>query len=334
MKKALIIFSTILMLAGAAGALFYQELQRFGGRPLQNNAAGKMIEIPAGEGLNALAKRLFDGGIVGSPLKFKLLARWRGEDKRIQAGEYLLSPSMSPNRILDITVSGRVYLHRLTVPEGYTLRQIAANVARAGLGSEAGFLQAASDPALLKSYGINAKSFEGYLFPDTYSFAKNATPKKIIAAMIDRFNRIFTAAWQARAAALGFSTHEILTLASIIEKETGVPAERPLISSVFHNRLKKGMRLASDPTVIYGIEDFDGNLTRRHLKSPQPYNTYYIKGLPPGPIANPGLKAIEATLYPAATTYLYFVARKDKTHQFSTNMADHNRAVRKYQLGR
>ncbi len=132
---------------------------------------------------------------------------------------------------------------------------------------------------------------------------------------------------------MGYTVHQILTLASIIEKETGTASERPIISSVFHNRLKKGMRLETDPTVIYGIENFDGNLTRKHLRTPTPYNTYKMKGLPPGPIASPGLAAIEAALYPAETAYLFFVSRKDRTHQFSSTLAEHNRAIRKYQLG-
>lgn len=332
MKKLLILFSTILVAIGAVVAFLYADLQDFGRRPLREINAPKIVEIPAGEGLSAVARRLFDAGIISSSFKFKLLARLRGDDKRIKAGEYLLSPSISPNTILDATVAGKVYLHRLTVPEGYTLRQIAASIVKAGLGTENGFLRAATDPALVKSYGFSAGSFEGYLFPDTYSFPKQTTPAKIIAAMVERFNTVFTKGWRERAQTLGFSVHEIITLASIIEKETAVPEERPLISSVFHNRLKKGMRLESDPTVIYGIEDFDGNLTRRDLKSARPYNTYYIKGLPPGPIANPGVKAIEAALYPAETSYLYFVARKDKTHQFSANIQDHNRAVRQYQL--
>lgn len=334
LKKALLIMLTALLSTGAVVLFLYLELQHFGRRPLRENAPEKIIEIPPGEGLHATARRLSDGGIIDSPFRFTLLARLRGDDKRIKAGEYLLSAAMPPDRILETTVSGRVYLHRVTVPEGYTLRQIAANIARAGLASEKAFLAAAADAASVKSHGIAADSFEGYLFPDTYAFPKGVPPGKIVDTMLDRFNRIFKAPWRERAKALGFSVHEIVTLASIIEKETGAADERPLISSVFHNRLKRGMRLDSDPTVIYGIENFDGNLTRRHLKSPQPYNTYYIKGLPPGPIANPGLKAIEAALYPAETDYLYFVARKDKTHEFSTNVADHNRAVRKYQLGR
>jgi UPF0755 protein len=152
--------------------------------------------------------------------------------------------------------------------------------------------------------------------------------------MVQRFRETISDRWRARADELGLTLHEIVTLASIIEKETGVPEERPLIASVFHNRLRKGMRLETDPTVIYGIEDFDGNLTRKHLRTPTPYNTYLIKGLPPGPIASPGRASLEAALYPADTDYLFFVARKDRTHQFSSTLEEHQKAVRKYQLRR
>lgn len=152
--------------------------------------------------------------------------------------------------------------------------------------------------------------------------------------MVKRFWSVFKPEWKNRAKTLGFTIHQVVTLSSIIEKETGAPVERPIISSVFHNRLKRGIRLESDPTVIYGIEDFNGNITRRDLAEDTLYNTYRIKGLPPGPIANAGIESIEAALYPADTRFLYFVSKKDNTHQFSTNLKDHNMAVQKYQLGR
>ena len=181
---------------------------------------------------------------------------------------------------------------------------------------------------------IPAQTFEGYLFPDTYYFSQDVTPKQIITSMVNQFRMTFKDEWEIRAHALGFTMHEIITLASIIEKETGVASERPVIASVFHNRLRKKMRLASDPTVIYGIKVFNGNITKKDLNRLTPYNTYMIRGLPPGPIANPGAESIKAALYPAKTNLLYFVAKFDKTHQFSATLADHNRAVRKYQLKR
>jgi len=182
--------------------------------------------------------------------------------------------------------------------------------------------------------GLGAETLEGYLFPDTYFFPKDVTVEKIISTMVLRFWSIFSPAWKERAKHYGLTVHQVVTLASIIEKETGAAFERPLISSVFHNRLRKKMRLESDPTVIYGIKNFDGNLTRKHLKTRTPYNTYAIRGLPVGPIANPGRASLEAALFPEKTSFIYFVSKKDTTHHFSTNLKEHNRAVRKYQLGR
>jgi UPF0755 protein len=241
---------------------------------------------------------------------------------------------MSPIKIFDALVNGRVHLHRLTIPEGYNLKQIAAVIADTGLVSEQDILGIVHNADLAQKYDINGATFEGYLFPDTYYFPKHISPEKMIATMVKRFWTVFKPEFITQARNIGFSIHEVITLASIIEKETGVAFERPIISSVFHNRLKSKMRLETDPTVIYGIENFDGNITRKHLNTPTPYNTYKISGLPPGPIANPGLKSIEAALYPADTDFLYFVSKKDRTHHFSTNFKEHQRAVRKYQLGR
>jgi UPF0755 protein len=241
---------------------------------------------------------------------------------------------MTPAQILDMLVQGRSILYRLTIPEGYTIKQVAQEIARQGLGTAEEIQKLATDPMVAQSYAIEAQTLEGYLFPDTYYFPKDVEPLKIIAKMVEHFNTQFQPVWEQRAKELNFSVHQIVTLASIIEKETGAPSERPIIASVFHNRLKKKMRLESDPTVIYGIPKFDGNIKRHHLQTRTPYNTYKIKGLPPGPIANPGSASIEAALYPYETNFLFFVAKKDGTHQFSTNIKDHNRAVRKYQLRR
>jgi UPF0755 protein len=294
----------------------------------------KTVLVHPGQGFAATTLELQEMGIIQSPLKFKLLALIKRQDKRVKAGEYLFSPAMTPNHILNTLVSGKVQLHRFTVPEGYNLSQTASVVAMAGFGTETDFLNTAHNHRLVKKLGIDGETFEGYLFPDTYYFPKGETPEKIISTMVKRFWTVFKPQWKDRANQFGLSIHQVVTLASIIEKETGAPSERPLISSVFHNRLKKGMRLESDPTVIYGITDFDGNLTRKHLYTRTPYNTYRVRGLPPGPIANPGAKALEAALYPADTRFLYFVSKKDRTHKFSTNIKDHNKAVMKYQLRR
>lgn len=294
----------------------------------------KIVVISPGQNLSTTADYLNNTGIIKNPVKFRLLARIKGCDKKIKAGEYLLSSSMPPIQILKTMVGGKVRLYKITIPEGYNLKQIASIIAKARPGTEEEFLRTATDSCFACKHGINAETFEGYLFPDTYHFPKDMTPEKIIDAMVKRFRSVFNRKWEKRAKDLNLSIHQVVTLASIIEKETGVSLERPVISSVFHNRLKKRMRLESDPTVIYGLKNFDGNITRKHLATKTPYNTYRIKGLPPGPIANPGIKAIEAALYPADTNFLYFVSKRDMTHKFSTNIKDHNKAVRKYQLHR
>jgi UPF0755 protein len=332
-KKLLTISSAVffLLLLIVFGA--YLDLLFYAGRPGPGGGQQTIFRVERGQSLQVIAENLHRRGLIPHTYKFRILARVKGADKSIHTGEYLLSAGMPPRQILEMMAAGRVRLHKITVPEGYRLQQIAAIVETAGLVSQNDFLRAATDGALAKQMGIEADSFEGYLFPDTYYFPKNASAVQIITAMVDRLRSLFTDQWKQQADELGYTVHQILTLASIIEKETGTASERPIISSVFHNRLKKGMRLETDPTVIYGIKDFDGNLTRKHLTTRTPYNTYKIKGLPPGPIASPGLDAIEAALYPADTPYLFFVSRKDSTHHFSSTLAEHNRAIRKYQLG-
>ena len=334
MKKLVIFISIIAFGALSAGAAFFLELRHYARTPQGSDAARQTVVIEAGDGFSTVSRRLARSGLNPRPFQFAVLARLKGFDKRIMAGEYELRANMSPQALLKTLVNGRVRLYRLTIPEGYTLRQIADEAARAGFGTADAFLTAARDPARAKRYGIEARTLEGYLFPDTYRFPRTARAEQIIDAMVRRFQKVFTPRWHRRARELQMTVHEVVTLASIVEKETGAAAERPLIASVFHNRLRRGMRLETDPTVIYGIQDFNGNLTRKHLKTPTPYNTYRIRGLPPGPIASPGAASLQAALYPAETDFLFFVSRKDHTHQFSTNITDHNRAVRKYQLRR
>jgi UPF0755 protein len=219
----------------------------------------------------------------------------------------------------------------VTIPEGLTFRQIVSLLTEKGLGSADSFLCLNSDPAFLEKWGLPWQGIEGYLFPDTYYFSRFASAEEILGQMIGHFYKVFKSDLYRQAETLNFSVHEVVTLASLIEKETGTALERPLVSAVFHNRLKKGIPLQCDPTVIYGIADFDGNLTRDHLRTLTPYNTYVIQGLPPGPIANPGLKSLQAALRPANEDYLYFVGKGDGSHLFSSDLATHNRAVQQYQ---
>ncbi len=335
MKKILLLTGILFFLIICTGVGLYIDLQRYAETPTRaNHSDNVIVTVRQGQSLKSTAEMLAHHQIISNPFKLTVIARLKGQDKHLKAGEYVLSAAMTPGQILKIMVKGEVRLHKLTVPEGYRILQIAEVVDQAGFGLKDAFIQATTDPVIAQKMGVHADTLEGYLFPDTYYFPKETTLEKIISTMVQRFRSVFKPEWEERAASFGFTVHEVVTLASIIEKETGAPFERPLISSVFHNRLRKKMRLESDPTVIYGIENFNGNLTRKHLKTRTPYNTYKIRGLPVGPIANPGRASLEAALFPEKTKYIYFVSKKNRTHYFSTNLKEHNRAVRKYQLGR
>ena len=333
-RLATLVPTALALLVALGAGLAVYDINSYARKPDAVTTERHTVTIRPGEGFGAITARLQSRGLIQTPFKFKLYARFAGYHTQLKAGEYELSGQMSPRQILETLKGGKVRLYRVTIPEGYHLRQIAAAIDSAGFGAAEDFYRLATDPEVTRAAGVGAETLEGYLFPDTYHFPRGLAQRAIIDAMVRRFQAVITDKWQARAGEIGLSLHEVVTLASIIEKETGDPAERPLISSVFHNRLNKGMRLETDPTVIYGIEDFNGNLTRKDLRTPTPYNTYVIRGLPPGPIASPGEAALEAALFPAETDYLFFVSRRDRTHQFSTNWKDHDAAVKKYQLRR
>lgn len=334
LKKLIPGFTILIFTAALCAAVAGYRFYRFSNTPLTENGADQLFLISPGDSLSSIAANLENQHLIGKSGYFKLLARFKNADKKLQAGEYLLSASKSPNQILSTLLSGKVKLHKVTIPEGFNLAEIATVFETAGFCDKNRFLELCHDRSFAAKLGFKTVSLEGYLFPDTYFFPKNSSCQSIIRSMTTHFNRVFTDDWEKRAAQLKLSVHEVVTLASIIEKETGDPGERPLISSVFHNRLKKRMRLESDPTVIYGIKDFDGNIKRKHLRELTPYNTYQIRGLPVGPIASPGEKSIEAALYPVKSDYLFFVSKKDTTHYFSKTIDEHNRAVQKYQLRR
>ncbi|OGR33709.1 MAG: aminodeoxychorismate lyase [Desulfobacula sp. RIFOXYB2_FULL_45_6] len=332
LKFSIIIAASLLVIDVLAGMYFFSDISDFIKTPFNPDSPEKTITVLPGQGLNAIAAHLEKEAIISNKVYFGIYAKFRKTGAKLQAGEYLLSASKSPEEILEMLIKGKVKLYRITVPEGLSMKEISALIEKEDLCRSEKFITLCHTPALIKKLGIQSVSLEGYLFPDTYYFSRQNTCEDIITTMTGRFKSVFTDTWQQRTKELGFSVHEILTLASIIEKETGAAAERPVISSVFHNRLKKNMRLESDPTVIYGIEDFDGNIKKIHLQTPTAYNTYQINGLPPGPIANPGALSLEAALYPAQTQYLFFVSKKDATHYFSKTYEEHKKAVRKYQL--
>jgi UPF0755 protein len=330
MKKGVI--TSILLFFGIAG-IFCWRFYQFLFLPGPALVHPVLVFVPKGMRLQAIAQRLFSAGMITNVRFFVWWTRITGADRRIKSGEYAFSTPLSPQALLQVLAAGEGLRHTVTTTEGMTFKQISALLAARGLGAEESFLCLNHDPTFLAAHGLPPQGVEGYLYPDTYRFSWLDSPEEILGRMVNRFYAAFTPAMYRRAAALDLSVQQVMTLASIIEKETGTPAERPLVSAVFYNRLRKGMPLQSDPTVIYGIEHFNGNLTRQHLLTPSPYNTYLFRGLPPGPIASPGLEAIRAALHPAERDYLYFVAKGDGTHVFSSNLDSHNRAVQRFQRG-
>lgn len=330
MRKGVI--AVILLLVGVAG-IFCWRFYQFLSLPGPALPHPVLVFVPKGTRLQEIAQRLFSAGMISNARFFVWWTRITGADRRIKSGEYAFTAPLAPRALLHLLTTGGGLRHVVTTTEGMTFRQISALLATQGLGAEESFLCLNRDPAFLAARGLPLQGAEGYLYPDTYRFSWLDSPEEILGRMVNRFYAAFTPAMYRRAAALDLSVQQVVILASIIEKETGTPAERPLVSAVFYNRLRKGMPLQSDPTVIYGIDHFDGNLTRRHLLTPSPYNTYLFRGLPPGPIASPGLDAILAALHPAERDYLYFVAKGDGTHVFSSNLDSHNRAVQRFQRG-
>jgi UPF0755 protein len=317
----------------ALGVAAYQTIRWAEGPviPAQEHPPSKVIVIPDGSTFQYVASLLEREGLIKSRTVFVLLGKSQSADRKVHAGEYELNPGMTPAEILSKLLNGQVLLHPLTIPEGLTIAQIADVASEQGLTDPAEFLRLANDRAFIASLGIKAETLEGYLYPNTYKFPRPIKARELLVAMVEQLRQVVGPDLLARMQELKMTMHEVLTLASVIEKETGSGGERPEISAVFHNRLKKHIPLQSDPTVIYGLPAFDGNLHKKDLSSPSPYNTYRVQGLPPGPIANPGIQAIRATLYPSDSHSLYFVSRNDGTHQFSATLIEHNKAVEKYQ---
>ena len=287
------------------------------------------FDVLTGSNSRVIAKRLAEQKLIRSEYAFRIIVRYRGTGKRLQAGTYVLRRNMTLWDLLAEFEKGQVTLVSWTVPEGLTTSAIAELWEMSGFGTVKAFLKAAESPRLLKRYGLEDKTVEGYLFPNTYKFAQGTTAEKIVEMMLDEFKQQWTGKFDEEAQNLGRTRHEIVTLASVIEKEAQFGPERPRISSVFHNRLTRKWRLQADPTVLYALGNPESPLTKADLEVDSPYNTYKHKGLPPGPIANPGIDSIVAALRPEKTDYLYFVAIGEGKHHFSKTLSEHNKVIRK-----
>jgi UPF0755 protein len=334
MMRKVLVSAVVLGIVIAAGGWLW--IQRSLAPVDEDGVQARLVafEVEPGDSLTRVVQSLEAKGLIRNAK----VARWFAEaedlSSQIKVGEYELSAAQSAKQILETLAQGRVRTHAVVIPEGQRASEIADRLAAAGLADREAFLEVVFDPKAPIRLGVEGSSLEGYLYPDTYRFSRGLPPERIAESMVQEFLRVYRDLGPATGEN-PLSMRELVTLASIVEKETGAAEERPLIAAVFLNRLKRGMRLETDPTVIYGIENFDGNLRRVHLKDDSnPYNTYQIRGLPPGPIASPGRGALQAVLEPADSPYLYFVSRNDGTHVFSKTYVEHKAAVDRFQRRR
>jgi UPF0755 protein len=299
------------------------------------DSAERIVEIPRGAATPAIGERLIAAGVIRDRLTFRIAVWLSGDARRLQAGEYRFDRAMSPVDVLAKIASGDVVLFTITFREGLTIPEMAEVFASSGFGSAADFVKAAGDGSLVAALDPSARDLEGYLFPDTYAFPRGTDAPRVVRQMTDRFTQVLTPGMRDAAGARGLSVRDLVTLASLVEKETARAEERPIVAGVYANRLRIGMPLQCDPTVIYALQRegrYDGNLRRADLMFDSPYNTYRYPGLPPGPIAAPGQGSLEAAANPAPIDYLYFVSRNDGSHEFARTLSEHNRNVRRYQV--
>ena len=336
MKKALGLLAILLVLAivavGIGGSVL---LGRISDPYKGYEAQEQFVEIPPGAGTSEIRRRLIEAGVVRDEFVFRAALRWTGRSQSLQAGEYRFDRPMSASEVIEKIARGDVYARRLTFPEGLTIREMARLYEAREFGKRDEFITAAANASIIRDLDPEAPDLEGYLFPETYALPRGTPAARLIAMMVNRFRASYTEELQQRAKEKGMTTRAVVTLASLVEKETGKEEERPLVAAVYTNRLRIGMGMQADPTVVYALEKagrYDGNIRREDLAFDSPYNTYKHPGLPPGPIASPGEASLRAALNPADVKYLYFVSRNDGSHVFAETLAEHNRNVQEYQV--
>jgi UPF0755 protein len=330
----LIVALLVVSLAGG-GAWSWWIYQRINEPYRGFAAAEQFVDIPPGSGARAIGTRLAEAGVIRDPLTFRAALWLSGRSRDLKAGEYRFDSPATSLEVIDRLARGDVYRRLLTFPEGLTIAEMARVFEQRGFGTAAEFERAASNASLIADLDPAAPDLEGYLFPETYAFPRGTSAEQVVAQMVAHFKSAYDADLRAKAAAAGLTTRQVMTIASLVEKETGRPEERAQVAAVYRNRLALGMPMQADPTVIYGLNkagQYAGNLTRENLQFDSPYNTYRYAGLPPGPIAAPGRASLAATLDPADVKYLYFVSRNDGSHVFAETLAEHNRNVREWQV--
>ena len=330
--KRLAILVLLLLAAGAVAAVWYFRAQA----PYRGySGAEQFVEVPAGAGTKAIGARLVAAGVVRDQITYRIALWTSGQARRLEAGEYRFDRPMTAVDVIGKIARGDVYVVAVTFPEGLTIADMSKIFESHGFGPASAFVDAANDTAPLSALDPAAPDLEGYLFPETYALPRRTDAATLVRLMVQRFEHEFTPEMRKSAAARGLSVRQVVTLASIVEKETARPDERPLVAAVYDNRRRIGMGLQCDPTVIYALQragKYTGNLRRDDLAFNSPYNTYRYPGLPPGPIAAPGKASLDAAIHPADADYLYFVSRNDGSHQFAPTLAEHNRNVQKYQV--
>jgi UPF0755 protein len=335
MRLVALAVTLVLLITAALGAFVYHGYKR-AHEPYKGFSEDEIFyTIAPGASSSSIAEALQKMGVIEDSWLFLTVLWYRGTTQRLQAGEYRFSEPASTLEVIDRLEQGNVFYLSVTIPEGLTLAETATLLEERGLGDAEELRKVFSSSELIASLDPEASDLEGYLFPETYQLPRRPSAEDIARALVSRFKNTFDTVRQEKAETRELSPRELVTLASIVEKETGQADERPLIASVFWNRLRLGMPLQSDPTIIYALKQqksYDGNLRRRDLEMESPYNTYLNRGLPPGPIASPGLGAIDAVLDPRDTKFLYFVSKNDGSHHFSKTLREHNQAVRKYQI--
>jgi UPF0755 protein len=333
MKKALVLLVLLGVLGGGALAgMAWTRLQTpFKGYP----GPEQFVQIPVGAGAAEIRERLLSAGVVQDALTLRLALRWTGASRDLQAGEYRFDRPMTAVEVVNKIAGGDVYGQRITFREGLTIQDMAALYESRGLGKAREFVDAARNVALIRDLDPVAPDLEGYLFPDTYTVGRTAVASQLVESMVAGFRAAYPGESPQPSDQPPLNTRQLVTLASLIEKETGQPDERPLVSAVYRNRLRIGMGMQADPTVVYALQKagrYDGNIRREDLSIDSPYNTYRYPGLPPGPIASPGKASLEAALRPADVDFLYFVSRNDGSHVFAETLAEHNRNVQEFQV--
>lgn len=334
-RKLLYVAAVLIVLLGAAGIALWRGWNDLHEPYKGYSGTEQFVTIRQGASSSEIGRQLASAQVLRDARSFRAALWWTGRGRSLKAGEYRFDHALTPLQVVDVLARGDVYTQRLTFPEGLNVEEMAKLYESHGFGRATDFIAAARNVKRVRQLDDKASDLEGYLFPETYALPRQTPAARLVDLMVDRFLAVYDDQMRARGAAQGLTMRQAVTLASLVEKETGKPEERPIVAAVYRNRMKVGMPMQADPTVVYALikaHRYDGNIRRDDLSLDSPYNTYRFPGLPPGPIASPGKASLEAALMPADVPYLYFVSRNDGSHVFARTLAEHDTNVRKFQI--